>query len=86
MENKEIFQFNTDGTFRIKTKIKSLGDLAKVANFLQEIKLKSEKHMESITLSKTLTEIFEENGISEIILDYLTYENYRGKKIVDVLV
>jgi hypothetical protein len=70
---EEIFQLNSDGTFRLKCKVKSVNDLVKVAHFFQDIKQQTSRGEKSIQVCKLLLNVIPILDVVDIILDYLTF-------------
>lgn len=84
--SEEIFQLNSDGTFRLKCKVKNMNDLLRVTNFFRHISDQTSRGEKSIQVCKLLQKVIPVLDIVDIILDYLTlYDEETDTHYIDLI-
>ena len=83
--SQEIFDFYSDGSFRLKTSLKSMNDIAKLMTFVETMITQSQKCSKSIKLCQCLKQRLGERYLAEIVLDYITFTARDGTRYIDLI-
>ncbi len=71
-QDKKLLHF-PNGTFHIKTKIRTLDDLAELTAFFQDMKKEQEDCDKTIQLNRILEEVLPDSDVVSLVCDYMTH-------------